>query len=120
MFSGRLGVIYDSQATNRSVAGSRRVSQGVFLVSYWLPEKKMVLTTRRIQKDPVDVVEVPSAILVSKGAQMDSRGTVAVPLVDLATKGAQVDQGEAAEVPSVILAARGYKSIVEMLEQCPW
>jgi hypothetical protein len=37
VYSGRLGVIDNSQATNRSAAGEGGFSQGVLPASYWLP-----------------------------------------------------------------------------------
>jgi hypothetical protein len=37
VYSGRLGVIYDSRVTSRSSAGRWGLSQGVLPTSYWLP-----------------------------------------------------------------------------------
>jgi hypothetical protein len=37
VYSCRLGVIYDSQTTNRSAAGEVGLSQGVLPATYWSP-----------------------------------------------------------------------------------
>jgi hypothetical protein len=41
VYSGRLGIKYDSQVTNRSAAGGSGLSQGVLPSSYWSPGSHM-------------------------------------------------------------------------------